>query len=63
MSAILNFFRGALEELHKVTWMTRNEAIRISIITLIFTFATAAFLGVFDQLFAQGAAALLQFAK
>ena len=42
------YFRGAVSELKQVRWPTRNQAIRLSVITIIFTFATSAAYGVVD---------------
>lgn len=57
-----DYFRGALKELHQVRWPTRNQAVRLSIITIIFTFATAAAYGVVDFILGRGVAVLLNFA-
>jgi preprotein translocase SecE subunit len=56
-----DYFRGALEELHHVRWPTRKQAIRLSIITIIFTFATSIAYGVVDFLLGRGIAILLNF--
>ena len=61
ITSALDYFRGAVEELHHVRWPTRNQAIRLSIITIIFTFATAIAYGVIDFLLGRGVAVLLNF--
>jgi preprotein translocase SecE subunit len=48
LEATTGYFRGAVSELKQVRWPTRNQAIRLSIITIIFTFATSAAYGVVD---------------
>lgn len=50
-SAISNYFKASLEELTQVTWPTKNQAIRLTIIVLIFCLLFAVFLGVVDYLF------------
>ena len=57
-----NYFREALKELHQVTWPTRNQAIRLSAITLVFTFATAIAYGVVDFALGRIVAVLLNLA-
>ena len=61
ITSATGYFRGALEELHHVSWPTRKQAIRLSIITLIFTFATSAAYGVVDFLLGRGVSILLNF--
>ena len=56
------YFRGALEELHQVRWPTRKQAVRLSIITLLFTLATAAVYGVVDFLLGRLVAILFFYA-
>lgn len=48
MSVITTFINEALAELHQVRWPTRQQAIRLSAITLGFVFATAIAFGVVD---------------
>lgn len=57
-----NYIKGAFEELPKVVWPTKNQAIKITIIVLIFCLATAVFLAVVDYGFTQGYTYLLQLA-
>ncbi len=53
------YFRETIGELKKVTWPTRQEAINLTIIVLIVTFAMSALLGVLDFLFSQVFARIL----
>ena len=62
ITASTGYFRGALEELHQVRWPTRNQAVRLSIITLLFTLATAAVYGIVDFLLGRLVAILFSFA-
>lgn len=48
IAAISNYFRESLQELHKVTWPTKNQAIRLTVIVLIFCFLSAGFLMLVD---------------
>ena len=55
----IKYFRESLEELRKVTWPTKNRAIRLTILTLIFMLASAALIGFFDFVLNCGHAALI----
>ena len=48
MDAITNYINGAISELHQVRWPTRQQAIRLSLITLGFVFGTSAVFGIVD---------------
>jgi preprotein translocase SecE subunit len=48
MNAITAYINGAIAELHQVRWPTRQQAIRLSFITLGFVFGTSAIFGVID---------------
>jgi preprotein translocase subunit SecE len=50
-NAVTNYVRGSLEELTKVTWPTKNQAVRSTIIVLVFCLIIAIFLGAVDFLF------------
>jgi preprotein translocase SecE subunit len=60
--AISRYFSEALQELHLVRWPTRQQAIRLSIIVLVFTLVCAAVLGGVDYLLSLFIKLLLQFA-
>ena len=60
MNAVKNYIRGSFEELTKVTWPTKNQAVRLTIIVLIFCLIAAGILGVLDFLFNEGYAYLLK---
>jgi len=53
MSAISEYFRGAIHELRNVTWPTQKQAIRLSVITIGFVLVGALFFGLFDALLNQ----------
>ncbi len=44
----MNFIKDSIEEIRKVTWPTRNQAIHLTIITIIFTAVTTLLLTGFD---------------
>jgi preprotein translocase SecE subunit len=52
VQAILSYITGAIEELHHVRWPTRQQAIRLSLVVVAFTFVAAALFGVVDFLLA-----------
>ncbi len=49
----IRYLRETRAELKKVTWPTRDEALRLTYIVLGVTFAFAVFLGVLDWVFTQ----------
>lgn len=51
-----NYVRGSMEESKKITWPTRKETVRYSLLVIVITIAVAAFFAGLDYLFA----ALLQ---
>lgn len=51
MKAVANYIKNSLEELNRVTWPTKNQAVRLTIIVLIFVFIVAMILGVLDYAF------------
>jgi preprotein translocase SecE subunit len=56
-----DYFRGAIHELKQVRWPTRNQAVRLSVITIAFTFATAIAYGVVDFVLGRGVSYFLFF--
>lgn len=54
-----NYVAESFQELGKVTWPTRNRAIQICILVLVFISVSAAFLAAVDFGFHQGYSALL----
>lgn len=51
LKRIIQFFREVKSELKKVTWPTRKEAIRWTILVIVVSLIVAAIIGVFDFLF------------
>ncbi len=52
-STIKQYFKNSFNELSKVVWPTKNQAIRLTIIVLVLTALFAVFLGVFDLAFSR----------
>lgn len=61
MNAVIRYFQESIEELRKVRWPTRRQAVRLSLITVIFVLVTSAFFGLTDVLFSQAVSAFLRF--
>ena len=56
---IQRYIKETIGELKKVNWPTRQEAINLTIIVLIVTFAMSAMLGLLDLLFSRVFALIL----
>ncbi|MDX9971343.1 MAG: preprotein translocase subunit SecE [Candidatus Gracilibacteria bacterium] len=59
-SSIVSYVRSSFEELTKVVWPTKSQAIRISIIVLVVTSALTLFLAGLDILFNLGLTELIK---
>lgn len=59
-NVIVRYFKDSYQELHKVSWPTKNQAVRISAIVLVFSLLTAAFIGVLDYALTLGVTTLIQ---
>lgn len=59
---IARYFQESFEELKKVTWLTRNKAIRLTFIVLGFCLVSAALMGVLDLGFNRGYQYLVNYA-
>ncbi len=58
-NAIIRYFQDTRDELRKVTWPTRQEVVRLTLIVLGTTLVFAILLGILDLLFRQLAALLV----
>ena len=56
---LINYFQASFEELRKVTWPTRNQAIRLTFLVLGFSISIAVLLGILDFVFGTSYRALL----
>lgn len=57
---ITNYIKGSLEELTKVTWPTKNQAVKLTAIVLSFCLLFSLFLAVVDFLANRGYFELLK---
>ena len=48
---IKKYLKDSFAELHNVTWPTRKQGVRITVIVFIFMIVSAALLGVIDYLY------------
>ncbi len=48
---LMNFLRGARQELRNVNWPTRQEAVRLTSVVIGLSLLLAVFLGAFDYIF------------
>lgn len=48
MDKLINYFKGALAEMRKVTWPTRKETYNYTLLVIVISLATAVFLGGLD---------------
>ncbi|MEK7673464.1 MAG: preprotein translocase subunit SecE [Patescibacteria group bacterium] len=51
INSITNYIKGSSEELSKVVWPTKQQAIKLTIIVLVFCVVSALFFGVVDYVF------------
>ncbi len=61
MRALSNYINDSIAELRQVRWPTRQQAIRLSIITIIFTAACAGIFGTVDWALSQLVLVILPF--
>jgi len=59
-NAIVRYFRETRGELRKVTWPTREESWRLTLIVLGVTAAMSVFLGLLDFIFSNGVQGLVE---
>jgi len=60
MQAIIQYFKDSVAEFNNITWPTKKQAVRISVIVLVFMAVSAAVLGALDQVLTVGYQALLK---
>ncbi len=60
-NALINYITNSYQELRKVTWPTRNQALRLTAIVLGFCIFMALVIGLFDGLFNAAYKYLLSF--
>ncbi len=60
-NSFINYLQASVEELRKVTWPTRNQAIRLTFLVLGFCMVIALIIGILDFAFGFGYRTLLEF--
>lgn len=53
-NTVAQYLRESFSELNKVTWPTKNQAVRLTLIVLGFTLVIAIFIGLLDLIFNYG---------
>jgi preprotein translocase subunit SecE len=59
MEKLINYIKGSLAEMKKVTWPTKKEVYRYTLLVFAISLATALFLGGLDYLFAMALEAII----
>jgi len=54
MNKIINYIKASIEELKKVTWPTKKETYRYTVLVIVVSLVVAAYLGGLDYLFTLG---------
>ncbi len=62
VTTLTTYLREAIQELELVRWPTRQQAVRLSVVVLLFTLASAAAFGLVDFLLSSLVSFLLSFA-
>lgn len=53
-NVVTNYVKSSFQELSKVTWPTKNQAVKLTIIVLVFCLISAFVFGAIDFLFTKG---------
>ena len=59
---LIDYLQDSVQELKKVTWPTRNQAVRLTLLVLGFCFAAAVVIGAVDMVFSYGHRTLVDYA-
>lgn len=62
VNPFVDYLQESFQELKKVTWPTRNQAVRLTLLVLGFCFASAIVIGAMDALFNYGHQKLVDYA-
>lgn len=62
MNTITTYINESLAELRAVRWPTRQQAVRLSAVVIVFTIACGILLGVLDYVLSEGLMYILNFA-
>jgi len=60
---ITQYVKDSFGELGRVTWPTKNQAVLLTVIVIVFCAVAAAFMGALDLVFGIGAEELLKLAR
>lgn len=60
---LTRYFKESIQELGKVTWPTKNQAIKLTAIVLVFLLVSAVILSLFDYAFNLGFNELIRLSK
>jgi preprotein translocase subunit SecE len=61
-NALVEYFQESFMEMKKVTWPTRNQAVRLTLLVLGFCFGAAIVIGAMDAIFSFGHQKLIDYA-
>lgn len=61
-SALISYFEDSYQEIRKVSWPTKNQAVRLTFLVLGFVFVVSVVIGILDFVFGSGYRALLDVA-
>lgn len=62
VNPMIAYFQDSYLEMKKVTWPTRNQAVRLTLLVLGFCFVAAVLIGAMDALFSYGRQNLINYA-
>lgn len=54
MNKLVNYIKGSIEEMKKVTWPSKQETKNYTMLVIVVSLAVAAFLGAMDYIFTKG---------
>ena len=60
MQRLFNYFKDSRAELARVTWPTRRQAVRLTLVVIAFSVVLALFIGGIDYLFSRGLQLLIR---
>ncbi|MBU1018798.1 MAG: preprotein translocase subunit SecE [Patescibacteria group bacterium] len=63
MKKLLQYIKDSFDDIKKVTWPTKNQAVILSLIVFAVCIVVAIFLGVLDYVFGLGIQELINLAK
>jgi len=61
MNKLIQYIKGSVEEMKKVTWPTKKETYNYTLLVIGVSLATAIFLGALDYIFTEGLQYIISF--